>query len=448
MEECLRLCYLAYKFSPNVGGAEKQAEKQARQLQSLGHEVVVVTLRTDKRLERSEMMNGLPVVRVGGVYTRGGELRTGKLGHLPIAVTTFLALWHLRQSYDVIHVFQFSLLAAVAVLIGMLTRKSVIINLQSAGPGETQTKQLEQGASLMVDTLTDADYLRIPSSLSWVVGGSDLTRLPQTTLGAYAILNFLRRSKAFYRVLSTRCRSYLISQGFRAEQIVHIPNGIDIEKFQPRALVDETRSERDLLCVARLEYPKGVDVLLHAWGRMMHASPEWRIHLQPKLLLAGDGIFRPQMERIVKELGIQESVEFLGLRADITDLLQKSWGFALPSRWEGMPNALLEAMACGLPCVATRVSGSEDIIEHDHNGLLVEPENPEEMALALRRILEDTDLALRLGKEGRATVVQRYQLRSIVERCVELYRNAWAHDSRSKLDIVQEMLPPAKVGKG
>jgi glycosyltransferase involved in cell wall biosynthesis len=86
-----------------------------------------------------------------------------------------------------------------------------------------------------------------------------------------------------------------------------------------------------------------------------------------------------------------------------------------------MPNSLLEAMACGLPCVATRVSGSEDLISDGVNGLLVEPEQPAEMAQALRRIIENTELAQRLGSEARATVVRDYQLITIVERCLELY---------------------------
>jgi glycosyltransferase involved in cell wall biosynthesis len=158
-----------------------------------------------------------------------------------------------------------------------------------------------------------------------------------------------------------------------------------------------------------MEYQKGIDVLLHAWGRMIHAPSEWRRHLEPKLRLVGKGKFTPQMQRIVVELGIQDSVEFLGLRTDVVDLLQQSWGFVLPSRWEGMPNALLEAMACGLPCIATRVSGSEDIIVDSVNGLL-------------RRIIEDTTLAQKLSQEGRATVVRDYQLTNVIEQCLELYR--------------------------
>jgi glycosyltransferase involved in cell wall biosynthesis len=124
------------------------------------------------------------------------------------------------------------------------------------------------------------------------------------------------------------------------------------------------------------------------------------------------------------ELGISDSVEFLGLHRDVIPLLQKAWGFILPSRWEGMPNALLEAMSCGIPSIATRVSGSEDIIKDGINGLLVEPEQPEQIAQALRRLIEDPELAQRLAEAGRATVLSEYQLLHAAERCLEFYHQA------------------------
>jgi glycosyltransferase involved in cell wall biosynthesis len=115
-------------------------------------------------------------------------------------------------------------------------------------------------------------------------------------------------------------------------------------------------------------------------------------------------------------------VEFLGLRTDIVDLLQQSWGFVLPSRGEGMPNALLEAMACGLPCVASRVSGSEDVIANGINGLLVEPEQSLELSQALRRIIEDTDLVQRLSYAARTSILHNYQLSNVARQLIELYR--------------------------
>jgi len=130
------------------------------------------------------------------------------------------------------------------------------------------------------------------------------------------------------------------------------------------------------------------------------------------------------------ELSIQDTVEFLGWRSDVIDLLRQSWGFVLPSRNEGMPNALLEAMACGLPCVATRVSGSEDIIADGRNGILVESEQPTQLADALRRLIQDTELAERLGREARVTVVREHQLVQMVERHLALYREILAENDK------------------
>jgi len=426
VKDRLRICCISFKFSPIIGGAEARTEKQARQLQALGHDVTIVTLRHNKQWQHTEQLDGLPVIRVGGIYKRGGKLRIGKFGHLLIMLALLLTLWRLRHRYDVMHVFQLTPIAVVATLIGKVTRKPVVISISSAGPSQEQQKRLRQGTMLMTDTLTNTDFLKVYDATSWEVEEGNITYLPKVTFGGQAILNYLRKSNAFYHILSTRSYSYLTSHGFRAKQIVHIPGGVDTEKFRPaqEQRLDLAKPERTIICVARLDFPKGIDVLLHAWGRMMHDSyrSEWLADLKPRLHLVGDGIFKPQLERIAAELGIQDTVVFLGQRTDTVELLQQSWGFVLPSRWEGMPNALLEAMACGLPCIATRVSGSEDIISEGCNGLLVEPEQPAEMALALRRIIEDSELAQRLGKEGRMRVVSDYQLTKLAEQSLELYR--------------------------
>jgi len=421
MNEPLNICFVAFNFSPIIGGAETRAEKEARQLQALGHTVTIVTLRHDRQWEKKEKLQGLTVVRVGGMYNAHGKLRTGRIGHLPIDIALFLTLLQLRGIYDIIFACQVSPLAAVAALIGKLFRKPVVISIQAAGTIQTLSPQLKGGTTLMKDTLTTID---LPEIHSKDLVTDDISYLTRSALGGHILLNFLRHSNAFYRILSTRSRSHLISAGFPKGQIIHIPGSVDTEKFRPASdgRPDPAKPERNLICVARLDYSKGIDVLLHAWGRMMNMAPEWRTYLKPKLLLVGEGAMKPHLERISTELEINTSVEFLGLQRNILELLQQAWGFVLPSRMEGMPNALLEAMACGLPCVATRVSGSEDIISNGINGLLVEPEQPAEMAQALRRIIENSDLAQQLGEEARTTVVRDYQLSNIVEQCVEFYR--------------------------
>ncbi|HEY4035209.1 MAG TPA: glycosyltransferase family 4 protein [Ktedonobacteraceae bacterium] len=433
MKKRLRICIIAFRFAPIVGGAEIAAERLARQLQEQGADVTVLTLHDDKNWPKQEDYKGLPVVRVGGSYSRTGKLRIGRFGHLPIDALAFRELWRLRHQFDIIHLQQMSPLAGIAALIGKLTKIPVIIRIPSAGPGK---EQQEADATLMADTLieksVDINFLKVPYT-DIVVGG--LSHLEITAVGGKFILNYLKKSDVYYHVLSTRCQTYLTSEGFRADKIVKIPNGIDTERFCPDPSVRPSLAnvERDIISVTRLEFPKGVDVLLHAWGRMMNAPAEWRAHLKPRLLLAGPGHLQAQLERIAMELGISDSVVFLGLHREVVPLLQKAWGFILPSRWEGMPNALLEAMSCGIPSIATRVSGSEDIIEDGVNGLLVEPEQPEQMAHALRRLIEDPELAQRLAEAGRVTVLCDYQLSHAAERCLEFYYQALGLSQNEKL---------------
>lgn len=432
MDKRLRICVLSLHFAPIVGGAEIQAEKHARRLQELGHEVTVITLRCEKDWPEQENYKGLPIIRIGGIYNRQGGLRIGRLGHFPIDFLVFLKLWKLSSQFDVIHLAQLSSIAGVAALIGKLKNIPVIIGIASAGPGRTQH---EQDATLMADTLLqkhiDTSFLKVPYD-DILVG--DFTYLEKTAIGGKFIHKYLKNSDVYYQVLSTRSQADLLSQGISPNKIVKIANGVDTERFCPNPDLrpNPAHPERPILCVSRLEFPKGIDVLLHAWGRMMNAPADWRAHLQPKLLIAGSGTLQAQLERIVTLLGIQESVEFLGLQRDIPSLLQKAWGFVLPSKWEGMPNALLEAMSCAVPSIATRVSGSEDIIQDGINGLLVEPEQPEQMAQALRRLIEDTELAHRLAQEGRATILREYQLSHVTDQCLEFYYRILQQDQPVK----------------
>lgn len=447
MQDRLRICIISLRFSPTVsGGALARAEKQARRFQSLGHEVIVITLRVDKKWAKKENLDGLSIVRIGGMYRRTGLLRMGRLGYIPISIIMLITLWQLRHRYEVIHVYQIAFFAAVATLIGELLHKPVIISSQNTGPTKEQLAQLEREPMLMSDTLPASESLKIDFK-DWAEGGDDIATLGDMALGGRMIVNFLRKSNAYYQVLSTRGHKHLIGHNFRHEQIVHISGSVDTGKFRPLSeqRPDPSRPERNILCIARLEYSKGVDVLLHAWARMMQSRSEGNKKFKPRLLLVGEGKLEPQMVRIAHELNILDSVEFLGLRTDVLQLLQHSWGFVLPSRWEGMSNALLEAMACGLPCIATRVSGSEDVISNGINGLLVEPEQPTEMAIALQRIIEDTDLAQRLGKEGCATVLRNYQLIHVAEQCLGLYRYLLTKNENTYFKMLRAKEVPLKA---
>lgn len=215
----------------------------------------------------------------------------------------------------------------------------------------------------------------------------------------------------------------LADLGIKAGQIVMIPNGVDTDWFRSNSS-DTKRSEQRPMCllfVGRLSYEKGPDLLIEAFRAVVARNPQ-----AVRLVLLGEGKLRPVIEEQVRDHVLQKLVEFKGNTFDVRPYLQEADLFLLPSRSEGLSNALLEAMAYGLPVVATRVSGTVDVIQDEVNGLLVEPEDPQAIAQAVQRLLNDAGLAGRLGREARRTVEEKYSLQSVAERYIDLYRELLA----------------------
>jgi glycosyltransferase involved in cell wall biosynthesis len=139
------------------------------------------------------------------------------------------------------------------------------------------------------------------------------------------------------------------------------------------------------------------------------------------LLIAGEGPLRPHLESLVASLGIGAHVRFLGLRRDVPRILAAGDVFALSSLWEGLPMVLLEAMAAGLPCVATRVGGVPEAIRDREEGLLVPPGDAEALAESLISCLEDRDLATRLTTRAKARVDRDFSARRMADEYASLY---------------------------
>lgn len=225
-------------------------------------------------------------------------------------------------------------------------------------------------------------------------------------------------------------KSYLQQHNFTFPNTCLIPNGVNITHFHP-TFEDTFDDERKkvVICVSRLSYEKGIDVLLQAWYIVQKKVPEAR------LIIVGLGPLREQLEQMALVLNIAHSVEFTGLQEDVLGQLNRGRVAVLPSRWEGMPVAVLEAMACGLPCVATRVSGSEDIITNRVNGLLVDPEDYQSLAQALLLLLQDPTLAQKYGQAARVTIEQDYSLEAIIDKYIEIYQLLVQHKTKFKGEL-------------
>jgi glycosyltransferase involved in cell wall biosynthesis len=155
-----------------------------------------------------------------------------------------------------------------------------------------------------------------------------------------------------------------------------------------------------IVSVGRLSHEKGVDVLIKA--RAALAADDRDV----ELVIAGDGAERPALERLACDLGIHDSVRFLGHISDAQDLRSIYLGggiFVLPSRTEGVPLAMLEAMALGRAVIATAVGGVPTVLEHERNGLLVPPDDDRSLASSIARLMDDIQFAQRLGREAHET---------------------------------------------
>ncbi len=405
-------------FHPLVGGAETQALAQGRMLQERGYEPTVITFRHKKHWRRRDMVEGVPVIRVAGELLAGRERFSRPLQQLlyMLALLTMgMALWRDRHKYDLLHVYQLSLLALPTALVCRLTGKPMLISVRSTGTGHS--KGSHSSTSLIAGPLDPSmSWLHIEGQ-TWVDGDLEaLLRLGRPVVRFARAL--LRSIGARVVILSTRMQSYLAANDFTLPDLQLIPNGVDVNHYRP--LHDEAQAEqraRTIVCVSRLRYEKGIDVLLQAWYLVQQQMP------QARLVLVGSGRLEPQLLSMAQALGLMESVEFAGMQSDVAGQFHRGTVAVLPSRWEGMPNAVLEAMACGLPCVATRVSGSEDIIIDGVNGLLVDSEDYEGMAEALLTLLCDPALTQQYGQAARTRIEQQYSLEHITDIYLDLYQS-------------------------
>jgi glycosyltransferase involved in cell wall biosynthesis len=186
---------------------------------------------------------------------------------------------------------------------------------------------------------------------------------------------------------------------------IFIHNGINPAQFN--AAEDRPNADgrnRYILCVAELQPYKAIDVLLRA------AKPLLTSDSSLTLILAGDGPLRDELEELASSLGIRHQTMFLGTQgaSEVARLLHGCETMVLPSRMEPFGIVLIEAMACKTPVVASDVGGIPEIIEHEVNGILVEPDNPEALTAGLRRVLTDSDLRRKIAENGYARVMERF----------------------------------------
>ena len=199
-----------------------------------------------------------------------------------------------------------------------------------------------------------------------------------------------------------------------------IPNAVDTERFQPAQQPTVPPAglppgRRYLTCVGRLDPQKGLDWLLPITPRIIAQCPDH------DLLLVGDGPDRETLEALVRSLGLQQRVHFLGWRADIPQILQATDVLLLPSRWEGMPNVVMEAMSCGLPVVCRAVHGIPALLGNDPQQRVPLDSPREAFAQCTVDLASDRQLRSDVGGANRSRIQDRFSMVAMVDAYRGLY---------------------------
>jgi glycosyltransferase involved in cell wall biosynthesis len=379
-----RVMMVVRQFYPWVGGAERQAEQLAATLRQAGVEARVVTGWWWRNTARREMVRGVPVFRNFTLWNMLDIHGLRKFAGYIYLLSLFWYLWRERKGYDLIHVHLLSYPAWAAVLAGRLLGKPVIIKVANSG--------------------TQSDLLRMRKA-DLLPGQRQMLPL---TLKADRLV-----------ALSAESMQELRAAGVPAARIVRIPNGVVIP---PATLRARMPGELALVFAGRLVPSKGVAVLLNALAQARQARPA----LRWRLSILGGGPLRAELKALALQLGLDEIVTFMGAVDDVPAHLAQADVFVLPSQAEGLSNALLEAMARGLACVASDVGGNREAIQPGASGLLAAPNDAAALAAALVQLADDPGLRERLGRQARQQVEAEFGLDDIARRYQELYASLLA----------------------
>ena len=389
------VCVLVGAYYPIVGGGETHSRQLCSALVERGFPLFVLTRRYTAELKSFEVIDGVPVYRVWS----GGMKRWGKY------LMMFPALFYLirmRKEYDVIYVSVFRALGILGVIAAKLLGKKCVLRAGVSGEmtGNSMLEEYQEKKPVSYFFLT----LFIP--------------LRNTVL---------RKADRFISI-SREVREDFLAAGIAEEKIIHIPNGVDTDKYHPVTKATQSRlrgtlnlPDGRLFCYSgKLNQGKGLELVVRVWPEVIKQYPD------ASVVFIGGGAnqflsFESKLREEVRQRGLDEVIMFTGYVSNVADYLQACDYFLFPSESEGMPNALLEAVACGLPAVATRIGGNTDIINDDQLGYLIPVGDEQALLKSVLALLQDSAKAEAMGRAMRLRIEELFALDVMLGSYAEMF---------------------------
>jgi glycosyltransferase involved in cell wall biosynthesis len=369
-----RVLMVSFWYPPATGGLSKQTHLLARMLTEMGMPISVATL-WDVGLKTFEYNDDIPVYRLPTLPGPGGYRR--RLYPWLFSLAAFL-LSHQRE-YDVFHIHQALYPAAVSVAIARLYGKKTIVKVTGSG------------ATSNMATLQNRRLGRL--ARRWIAQADCLISL------------------------SDEITAELEENRFNPNIIVSMPNGVEVDVFRMATPKPGLAPGRIVLTAGRLAQEKGVDILIRAWPAVVKRVKE------AHLIILAEGPEHGKLVDLACQLGVADHVTFAGNVAEsqVASYLAASQVFVLPSRGEGMSNALLEAMAAGRACLASDIPANSNLIQPGVNGLLFKSEDHDDLAAHLVTLLENEALRVQLGANALQTVIARCSIEAVARQYIQLY---------------------------
>ncbi|OGW25945.1 MAG: hypothetical protein A2X59_12325 [Nitrospirae bacterium GWC2_42_7] len=382
----LRICIVSPLFHPNTGGPGRQAFTMAEKLNQKGVALTVITRELDIEIPE---LSGVKIYRIKTVNPGQYSLIRFSLINIIISASFSLGalarLLLLRKQFDIVQFYGASLPLLICLPLLKVLKKEVVVKVSGAKPG------MEMGS----------------------LKGSILRPLLSVI---YSLVDRII-------VMSDELRHKVLIEGFPEKKIARIPNGVNTELFYPCSDKErkELKNNNKLLNKKVLVYSgwlvegKGLDTLLEAFRLVVSENRE------TKLLLLGKGPLKDRLKDKADSLNISDKVCFKGNVTNVHEFLNSADIFVFPSFREGMPNSLLEAMACGLPVIASRIGGIVDIVEDNKSAILFDPGDVSGLASAIIKLLNNDEIRQALGAEARKRIEGGFSIDRVADEYIKLY---------------------------
>lgn len=390
-KDVFRICVVSPLYHPSLGGLGRQAQLLTERLAAEGLNIFVIA-RCMKGMPQAVYSPVVTIYRTWSVRPYLHNFEEVRLINILVSLTfsisCTLLLFRKRKEYDIVHFHGASLPLFFNLPLLKIFGKKVIAKVAAAKVG-TEAGSLH------------GRYFGLGNLLIRLLNKIDI-----------------------FVATTSEIEDGLKKDGFSSSRIVRIPNFVDFTLFMPTSADIKWQKKmrmglgnnKVVTFSGRFIQRKGISFLMGAWKEVVNNFPE------AKLLLLGDGPLLEEMKRMARELGIASSVDFRGHVNQIADFLHATDIFVLPSLQEGLPNSLLEAMACGLPVVATRIGGVTDIVKNGESGILVKPGDSKDLAQGILRLLKDDEFAAYIASNAYKTIKNSYSIDSIAPRYIELYK--------------------------